>query len=112
MDINFIVKGSEGRTYQIEFKRREQGVTATCRCKAGIMGNFCKHRIAILAGDFAGLLNKEDETRARQILDWPEIKKVMQEAEHLLRIQAEIEKLKKEEAKIKKVLSQTCAVQS
>jgi hypothetical protein len=110
METKLSVKGSEGRIYQLELKRIDQRVTATCNCKASIMGFFCKHRISILAGDFSLLLSKEDEMRAQQTLAWPEIQRVTEEAKKLLGIQAEIDQLKKDESKIKKALNREFGV--
>ena len=48
--IEFHVRGSGGDPYQVIFTARPEGVYATCTCKAGIFGEWCKHRQAILDG--------------------------------------------------------------
>lgn len=52
----FLVQGSAPEPYQVDFALGDSGnITATCTCPAGAMGQYCKHRFNILAGDLTGI---------------------------------------------------------
>lgn len=46
----FEVQGSEQEPYQVEISRDGTNLTATCTCRAGQMGQYCKHRFSLLSG--------------------------------------------------------------
>ncbi len=46
-----VTSASSGEVYRLEATRSANGLRFTCTCRAGIGGQACKHRIAILAGD-------------------------------------------------------------
>ena len=46
---SFLVKGGDG-DYDVHFAREGSKFIATCTCKAGEMGMYCKHRFAIMNG--------------------------------------------------------------
>ena len=54
--ITFLVQGTAPEPYQVHFALGDGGnITATCTCPAGAMGQYCKHRFNILAGDLTGI---------------------------------------------------------
>lgn len=50
--LNFVVKGSTGNLYEITARRVEGRLRMTCTCQAGQNGLWCKHRTALLNGEF------------------------------------------------------------
>ncbi len=49
-NIVFLVQGSAKNPYKVEFHKKGNNVTAKCDCKAGSLGQHCKHRINIIKG--------------------------------------------------------------
>lgn len=50
--ITFSVQGSGKEPYEVTFIPKDAGrFIATCNCKAGIFGPYCKHRVGILTND-------------------------------------------------------------
>ena len=56
-EILFSVQGSSAEPYEVAFQRDESTLTAICTCQAGVMGQYCKHRIAILSGESTGIVS-------------------------------------------------------
>lgn len=60
-EIQFEVQGSAENPYQVVFVRRsERNLSAYCSCPAGENGQYCKHRINILAGVIDGLVSSNE----------------------------------------------------
>lgn len=53
----FLVQGSEVIPYTVTFSLNGNKITATCSCRAGIMGQLCKHRLSILSGDSTSIVS-------------------------------------------------------
>ncbi len=53
--LRFSVTGSTGNDYEINALREGDRFVMTCNCEAGIFGTHCKHRIALLDGDYSAL---------------------------------------------------------
>jgi hypothetical protein len=51
--LNIEVEGSAGDRYQIELHRKGDELKTSCSCQAGRKNVHCKHRLALLAGDFS-----------------------------------------------------------
>lgn len=49
--INFYVQGSQPHPYSLSARREGDGFIFTCSCPAGEVGQICKHRLSLLAGD-------------------------------------------------------------
>lgn len=57
-EIGFLVQGSSEEPYRVVFTRRSpENLSALCTCGAGVNGQYCKHRFAILAGDVAAIIS-------------------------------------------------------
>lgn len=52
----FRVQGSEPEPYLCEFVRDGDRLLARCSCAAGQNGQACKHRLGLLAGESAGVV--------------------------------------------------------
>lgn len=68
-EINFDIKGSSTQPYRVTFIKDEGSLTAICNCPAGQFGNFCKHRIAILNGEFNAICS-DNPNDAETVLEW------------------------------------------
>lgn len=65
----FLVKGSSADPYELTFIKDGTSLTALCTCPAGQFGSPCKHRIAILDGQFAAI-SSGNADQAPKIKDW------------------------------------------
>jgi uncharacterized Zn finger protein len=60
----FVVLGSKGDKYQVQFGLDNGVLFATCTCQAGLNGSHCKHRVALLCGDVSDLTSKNSHELA------------------------------------------------
>ena len=61
--VSFHVQGSAEEPYNVTFqKRSDTNLSAYCTCPAGKNGQYCKHRINIMAGSTTGIVsgNQQD----------------------------------------------------
>ncbi len=64
----FSVYSSDGAaTYTISVEWNDKDLTVACNCKAGLLGDWCRHKNSLLNGDTAILVVKEDLT---DVLKW------------------------------------------
>lgn len=68
-ELVFLVKGSSADPYEVTFIKDGSSLTAICTCPAGTYGNFCKHRIAILDGNFSAI-SSDNATQAAIVASW------------------------------------------
>ena len=97
-EIRFEVQGSARDPYGVIFVRRsESDLSAFCSCPAGQNGQYCKHRLNILAGITKGIVsgNDDDVKVVRSWLPGTDIELAI----------ARMRELEKEADKIKKALS-------
>lgn len=97
-EIGFDIQGSAPELYRVTFVRRsETNLSAYCTCPAGINGQYCKHRFAILAGAEDGVVsnNLSDIKTVQSWLPGTDIETAL----HRVR------ELEKEAEKVKKALS-------
>lgn len=55
--MTFHVQGSSHEPYAVTFVHEGTVLNAECTCPAGQNGSYCKHRLAILSGDSAGIVS-------------------------------------------------------
>lgn len=55
--ITFLVQGSAPEPYTVTFTKSDKRVNAFCTCPAGDNGQYCKHRVRILAGESTGIVS-------------------------------------------------------
>ena len=67
--ITLQVKGSSSDPYEITFIKDGDNLTALCTCPAGSFGNLCKHRVAILDGKSAAVLD-DDKVKVARAVEW------------------------------------------
>ena len=67
--IVFKVQGSAPEPYNVSFAKNENNMTAHCTCPAGNVGQYCKHRLAILRGENPGVVSG-NESEINTVLAW------------------------------------------
>jgi hypothetical protein len=61
-ELAFDVQGSSKKPYKVEFVLQSPDkLSAYCNCMAGSNGQYCKHRLGILAGDGAHVVSDNKE---------------------------------------------------
>jgi hypothetical protein len=96
------VYGSEGDIYELAFTVLSGKALASCSCKAGSNGQFCKHRLALLAGDMGRLVDKSKASDVKDVLGWPEFSTILDQVSRLHEIEAQIDELEKAKSVLKK----------
>jgi len=67
----FAVRSSDGTTlYSIVFVREGGGIRVRCNCKAGAMGQMCKHKDGLLLGDATLLADPQKAPELREVQTW------------------------------------------
>lgn len=96
------VEGSTGNSYTATFAREGDILRALCNCPAGASATHCKHRLALLNGDFSqarGDLAADIGEQVAALLRGTEVERVLQvlaEAQrNLASAQLEIKRHKK-----------------
>jgi uncharacterized Zn finger protein len=99
--LSFLVQGSAPEPYVVTFPRRGDNLTARCTCPAGTVGQYCKHRFAILAGDQHGVVspNVGDIARVQEWLNGTDVEQALRE---LAEAEAEFDLAKQRVAGFKK----------
>ncbi|MDD5451759.1 MAG: SWIM zinc finger domain-containing protein [Desulfovibrionales bacterium] len=102
--VTLTAKSSSGGTYQVTFAMEGERFSARCTCKAGIMGNLCKHRIALLAGDAKMLANPEQVTDMQRVAEWAKQAGIHQACKEIAEAQSEVARAQEKVKKLKRVL--------
>lgn len=107
--ILFQVQGSQPDPYVIEFTKNGDGsLTVKCSCPAGDTGLHCKHRIGLLTGETKDLVsrNKPELETVKAWLQGTDLEKCLAE---YLRLESELEVMKRQLNKAKKQLAEAMA---
>lgn len=102
------VLGSEGDVYRVSFARGDSGIKVFCTCKAGLNGQFCRHRLALLAGDRSGMVDPSASQPLDEALSWPEFVSIKAEIVKLQEVQGQIEALEKTKSSLKRIVAKAC----
>lgn len=106
--LEFLVQGSEASPYTVIFTIDGVKLTATCTCRAGIMGNLCKHRLNILNNDTSNITSNNTD-QFPTIQNWLKLSSAYELIAMVAALEAEKriidEKLKKIKKKVVKALS-------
>jgi uncharacterized Zn finger protein len=68
-ELTLQVKGSSSDPYELIFIKDGDSLTALCNCPAGTYGNLCKHRVAVLDGDGAAVID-DDAAKIASVVEW------------------------------------------
>jgi hypothetical protein len=77
--IEFLVKGSTEDPYRVSFAKDGDNLTCLCNCKAGSMGQICKHRTRIFEGELTGVVseNLDDVSTVREWLKGTDVEEAL-----------------------------------
>lgn len=67
--LTLLVQGSSSDPYELTFIKDGDHLTALCDCPAGTFSNLCKHRVAILEGDAAAVID-DDAGKVSTVVEW------------------------------------------
>jgi len=98
------VYGSEGDVYEVAFTVLSGKALASCTCKAGSNGQFCKHRLALLEGDMGRLVDKTKAPEVKDVLGWAEFAPILDQVSRLHEIEAQMDELEKARSTLKKAV--------
>lgn len=65
----FLVQGSAAVPYQVTFTKQGNNLNAFCTCPAGMNGQYCKHRFAIMSGETQGVVS-DNGAEVAKVRDW------------------------------------------
>lgn len=105
--IKFLVQGSASEPYQTVFDKKDDKITATCSCPAGVegpVGQVCKHRVRILHGDTDGIVST-NIAEVKIVQGWIAGTDIEIAVHKLAEGEAELERAKKKVAAAKKALA-------
>ncbi|MBX9866058.1 MAG: hypothetical protein K2Y14_04030 [Burkholderiales bacterium] len=107
METYLNVKGSKNNTYVISVFKDDEDSFFDCDCPAANFsaGQLCKHRLALLNGDFSKIINADDEEIAL-VKEFIASANIQNELEEINKIQSEFDRLQAEEKKLKSLLGQ------
>lgn len=67
----FAVRSSDGsKLYSVSFLRDGAGVRVRCDCKAGAIGQMCRHKEGLIKGDAGILANPSETSNLVEIVKW------------------------------------------
>lgn len=102
--ISFLVQGSSGERYQVEFSKDGAKLSAQCTCAAGARGLVCKHRINILDGVTDGIVSGNQSDIAK-VIGWLAGTNVESALQSVADAEADFERAKTVLADAKKALA-------
>jgi hypothetical protein len=74
------VKRSNGGTYRVEFLKGTGRVRVRCNCLAGSIGQICRHKRGLISGNVKLLHDPDQVEILAEILRWPEMLALAQNA--------------------------------
>ena len=93
-ELYFKVQGSAPEPYEVSFIRRAQNnLSAFCTCPAGEKGQYCKHRINILAGITTGIVSM-NEADVKTVTSWLPGTDIERAIIKMIALEKEAEKIK------------------
>ena len=104
--IDFLVQGSAPGPYHVTFKKAGSSLTAICTCPAGEVGQYCKHRLRILAGETTGIVS-DNHAAVSEVRSWLPGTDVELAILELEKVEQEFEDARKRVSLSKKRLART-----
>ncbi|MBL9117737.1 MAG: hypothetical protein JNJ83_22205 [Verrucomicrobiaceae bacterium] len=102
-------KSSSGGSYEVTFRIENNRPTVTCTCKAGSIGQACKHKLGIVAGAHEMFDIPAQVDNVVSLLASPEwqqlVSDVMEITAQIRAIDAELERLKSDQKVLKRSLA-------
>lgn len=69
MYAEFLVAGSQPDPYTVSFRFDGKTLSTECTCKAGLVGQSCKHRLGILSGTTTGIVS-DNRSDVSNVVSW------------------------------------------
>jgi hypothetical protein len=71
METALLVKSSSmtGFGYEVVFKINNGIITIRCNCRAGELTKLCKHKLALIRGDYSVLMDSNDDNDVIKVKD-------------------------------------------
>lgn len=64
-------KSSDGTSsYLVEFKWDERRLEVLCDCRAGVLGQHCRHKEGLIRGDRSLLWDSSDDPVLNEVVSW------------------------------------------
>ncbi|MEO8616895.1 MAG: hypothetical protein ABI600_17275 [Luteolibacter sp.] len=101
----FLVQGSEETPYKVVFKKNGPNLTALCNCRAGVMGQLCKHRLAILYGDNTAVVGNSTAEVA-EVASWLEGSNVADAISEVVSLEAQKKHIETKIKRAKKLVAE------
>ncbi len=71
MEKEFEVRSRDGvATYAVAFILEFGRLNVYCKCPAGILGKWCKHKMRLISGDVTGVLATSGAVDMVEVLSW------------------------------------------
>lgn len=102
----FLVQGSQPLPYQVVFRKSGKNLNASCGCRAGIMGQLCKHRLSILNGDKSAVVS-DNVDQVSEVVAWLVGSYVAEVISEVVLLEAEKKLIENKLKKAKKLLTST-----
>jgi uncharacterized Zn finger protein len=107
MQVVFEVQGSAPSPYRVTFANQGDGnLSAFCTCPAGANGQSCKHRVAIIAGETAGIVSG-NEPEVQTVVEWLKGSDVERRLEELRAAERQLEGAKRAVSRAKRALAES-----
>ena len=107
MQLVFEVQGSAVAPYRVTFENRGNGnLAGFCTCPAGQAGQYCKHRLSILAGSAAGVVSG-NEPEVQLAVSWLKGSDVERRLHELHEAEQQLEAAKRVVTRAKQAVAQT-----
>jgi len=101
----FLVQGSEPLPYRVIFKRNGKNLKAACTCRAGAMGQLCKHRLSILNGDRNSVVS-DNTDQISEVVSWLGESNVAEIISELVSLEVEKKLIENKIKKTKKLIAE------
>jgi len=100
----FLVQGSQSLPYQVIFKKTGKNLNASCGCRAGIMGQLCKHRLSILNGDNSAVVS-DNVDQVEEVALWLMESNVAEAISEIISLETEKKLIEERLKKTKKLVA-------
>jgi uncharacterized Zn finger protein len=100
----FLVQGSETIPYKVVFRKNGTDLRATCSCRAGVMGQLCKHRLAILDADKSAIVG-ENGDQVTEVASWLKGSNIAESVSEVVTLEAEKKIIEEKIKRAKKLLA-------
>lgn len=100
----FQVQGSEPSPYKVVFKRNGSDLKARCSCRAGVIGQLCKHRLSILNGDARAVVSQNTD-EVTEVASWLQGSNIADAISEVIVLEAEKKLIEEKLKKAKKLVA-------